>query len=149
MLTFLAENLRSNIRQIEGSIKKLSAKSLLEGRKISLTMAKESLSDLVGDAEPLEVTIDKIFAAVTKKYEITREEITGTKRSKEIVTARHISTYLIREITELSFSRIGKIFGGKDHTSVLYSCNWVQDKMIKDPLFNSDIEILKKDILGD
>ena len=148
VLTFLAENLRSNIRQIEGSIKKLSAKSMIEGRKISLAMAKESLSDLVGDAEPLEVTIDKIFAAVTKKYEITREEIVGTKRSKEIVNARHVATYLIREVTELSFARIGKIFGGKDHTSVLYSCNWVQDHMLKNPLFHSDIEMLRKEITG-
>lgn len=147
VLTFLAENLRSNIRQIEGSIKKLSAKSMIEGRKISLNMAKDSLADLVGDAEPLEVTIDKIFAAVSKKYEITREEITGSKRSKEIVTARHVAIYLIREITELSFSRIAKIFG-KDHTSILYSFNWVQERLVKNPLFNSDVEILKKDITG-
>ena len=149
VLTFLAENLRSNIRQIEGSIKKLAAKSMVDGRNISLEMARECLTDLMGDAEPLEVTIDKIFAAVVKKYNISREEIVGQKRTKEIATARHISVYLIREITELSLPRIGKIFGGRDHATALSSYNWVKTRIVQDPIFASDIDLLKKEITGD
>ncbi len=147
VLTFLAENLRSNIRQIEGSIKKLSAKSMVDGRRISLELAKDCLSDLMGDAEPLEVTIDKIFAAVVKKYNVPREEITGKKRAKEVMTPRHISIYLIREITELSLPRIGKIFD-RDHSTMLSSCVWVQKKIIHDPLFAADLELLRKEISG-
>jgi len=148
VLTYLAENLRSNIRQIEGSIKKLAAKSMVDGRKISLEMARDCLADLMGDTEPLEVTIDKIFAAVVKKYNIPREEIVGQKRQKEIVLSRHVSIYLIREITELSLPRIGKIFNDRDHATVLSSYKWVKTKMTREPLFTSDIETLKKEITG-
>ena len=101
----------------------------------------------MGDAEPLEVTIDKIFAAVVKKYNVPREEITGKKRAKEIMTPRHISIYLIREITELSLPRIGKIFD-RDHSTMLSSCEWVQKKIIHDPLFAADLELLRKEISG-
>ena len=146
VLTFLAENLRSNIRQIEGSIKKLAAKSMVDGRNISLEMARECLTDLMGDAEPLEVTIDKIFAAVVKKYNIPREDLIGPKRSKEIAIARHVSIYMIREITELSLPRIGNIFGGRDHATVMASCKSVKTRMAREPLFAADMEALRKEI---
>ena len=145
VLTYLAENLRSNIRQIEGSIKKLAAKSMVDGRKISLELARECLADLMGDAEPLEVTIDKIFSAVVKRYNIPREDIVGLKRTKEIMHARHVTIFLMREITELSTGRIGDIFG-RDHSTVMSSCKWVRTKMAREPLFAADIEALKNEI---
>ena len=147
VLEFLAENLRSNIRQIEGSIKKLAAKSLVDGRKITLAFAQEILSDLVGDSEPLAVTLEKIFAATAKKYGVTKEEIVGKKRTKEIMQARHVAVYLIREITEISFPTIGKMFG-KDHSTAHSSYEWVKKKIIQSPLFDSDVATLKKDIYG-
>ncbi len=147
VLELLAENLRSNIRQIEGSIKKLAAKSLVDGRKITLAFAQDILSDLVGDAEPLAVTLEKIFAATSKKYSVTKEEILGKKRTKEIMQARHVAVYLIREITEISFPTIGKMFG-KDHSTTHASYEWVKKKIIQSPLFDADIEALKKEITG-
>ena len=147
VLEFLAENLRSNIRQIEGSIKKLAAKSLVDGRKITLAFAQEILSDLVGDSEPLAVTLEKIFAATAKKYGVTKEEIVGKKRTKEIMQARHVAVYLIREITEISFPTIAKMFG-KDHSTIHSSYEWVKKKIIQSPLFDSDVATLKKDVYG-
>ncbi len=147
VLEFLAENLRSNIRQIEGSIKKLAAKSLVDGRKITLSFAQDILADLVGDAEPLAVTLEKSFAAVSKKYGISKEEIIGKKRTKEIMQARHVAVYLIREITEISFPTIAKLFG-KDYSTIHSSYEWVKKKIIQSPLFDSDINLLKKEILG-
>ncbi len=147
VLEFLAENLRSNIRQIEGSIKKLAAKSLVDGRKITLAFAQEILSDLVGDSEPLAVTLEKIFAATAKKYSVTKEEIVGKKRTKEIMQARHVAVYLIREITEISFPTIAKMFG-KDHSTIHSSYEWVKKKIIQSPLFDADIDALKKEIYG-
>lgn len=146
VLTYLAENLRSNIRQIEGSIKKLAANSMVFGRNISLELARNCLADLMGDAEPLEVTIDKIFTAVVKKYNISREDIVGQKRQKEIMLARHVTIYLLLEITELSTGRVGDILGGRDHTTVISSRKWVKTKMVREPLFASDIENLKAEI---
>lgn len=148
VLEFLAENLRSNIRQIEGSIKKLAAKSLVDGRPITLKYAQEVLSDLIGESEPLEVTIDKIFSATVKKYGVPREEIVGKKRTKDIMVARHVSIYLVREITEMSFPNIGKLLGGRDHATMISSYDWVKKKLIREPLFSADIEALRKEITG-
>ncbi|MBQ9098081.1 MAG: chromosomal replication initiator protein DnaA [Clostridia bacterium] len=147
VLTFLAENLRSNVRQIEGSIKKLAAKSFVDERKISLEMAKDCIGDLLGDEEPLSVTIDKIFAAVYKKLNVPKEDIIGTKRNKEIVHARHLSIYLIREITEMSFPNIGKQFN-RDHSTTISSYTKIKEQLIRDPLFAADVESIKDEILG-
>ena len=147
VLTYLAENLRSNIRQIEGAIKKLAAKAMLDGRKISMELARGCIAELLGDAEPLNVTIDKIFAAVFKKYNITKEELTGKKRTKEVALGRHIAIHLIREITEMSLPNIGKIFD-RDHSTVKSSLDAIKKLVINDPLFASDLESLCKEIKG-
>lgn len=147
VLSYLSENLRSNIRQIEGSIKKLNAKALLEGRRISLELARECIGELLGDAEPLSVTMDKIFAAVYKKYNVSKEELRGKKRNKEIAQARHVTIFLIREITEMSYPKIGKDFD-RDHATIMSSDEWVKKRIITDPLFAADIEDMKKEILG-
>lgn len=148
VLMYLAENLRSNIRQIEGAIKKLTAKSMLDGRNITLELARDCVSDLLGETEPLNVTIDKIFAAIYKKYDISRDDLVGKKRTKEIARARHITIYLIREITEMSYPNIGKIFE-RDHTTVLSSLEVVAKNITTDPLYAADIDYLKKEIQGD
>ena len=147
VLSYLSENLRSNIRQIEGAIKKLVAKSMVDGRQISMELAKDCLADLLGDAEPLSVTIDKIFAAVFKKYGISREDIVGKKRTKEIARARHIAIYLVREITEMSYPNIGKLFG-RDHATVMSSLDVVKKRIAGDPLFDNDIDTMKREIAG-
>ena len=146
VLSFLAENLRSNIRQIEGAIKKLTAKSLVEGRQISMELARECIGELLGDAEPVDVTIEKIFSVIYKTYNVTKEELVGKKRNKEIVQARHVAIALIRDITEISLKRIGKIFS-RDHATVMASIEVVSKRQIGDPLFAADYENLKKEIL--
>ncbi len=147
VLLFLAENLRSNIRQIEGAIKKLSAKSLILEQQINMELAKSCINELLGGAEPMSVTVDKIFSAVFKKYNVTKEDIKGKKRVKNVVWARQIAIYLIREITELSFPDIGEIVD-KDHATVIYSNNQVAKRMSSDPLVNIEISELMKEITG-
>lgn len=147
VLTYLAENLRSNIRQIEGAIKKLAALSFLSGREISIETAESCISELLGGAEPTSVTVDRIFAAVTKKYGIKREDIVGQKRNKEIAQARHICNYLIRSITDMSLQNIGKIFN-RHYSTVISSVDFVEKKIVTDPLFALEIKNLKKEITG-
>ena len=146
VLSFLAENLRSNIRQIEGAIKKLTAKSLVEGRQISMELARECIGELLGDAEPVDVTIEKIFSVIYKTYNVTKEELIGKKRNKEIVQSRHVAIALIRDITEISLKRIGKIFS-RDHATVMASIEVVSKRRIGDPLFAADYENLKKEVV--
>ena len=147
VLGFLAENLRSNIRQIEGAVKKLSALSFLKGEKITMETAKSCLSELLGGAEPINVTVDKIFTAVFKKYGIKKEDIIGQKRNKDIANARHISIYLIRAITEMSLPNIGKIFN-RDHSTVLTSYEKIEKRVFSDPVFNIEIMELSREITG-
>lgn len=148
VLNFLAENLRSNIRQIEGAIKKLGALAFLSGREISMELARSCISELLGGEEPVSVTVDKIFAAVYRKYGIPKEELTGNRRTREIAQTRHIAIYLIRKITEMSLPNIGKIFG-RDHTTILSSCETVEKKLHSDAVLAMDINTMIKEVTGD
>ena len=147
VLTFLAENLRSNIRQIEGAIKKLGAKSFLTGRHVTMELARSCISELLGGAEPVTVTVDKIFASIQKKYNIKREDIVSSKRTKDIANARHITVYTIRSVTDMSLPNIGKIID-RDHSTVLSSIEAVEKKMAQNPVFRTEIEEMIKEIKG-
>ncbi|MBQ8208044.1 MAG: chromosomal replication initiator protein DnaA [Clostridia bacterium] len=145
VLTFLAENLRSNIRQIEGAIKKISALSFLSGKNITIDLAKSLLHELLGGAEPVSVTVDKIFLSIYKKYGFTKEELTGARRTKELALARHITIYLIRQITEMSLPNIGKIFN-RDHSTVMSSIDIIEKKINTDNMLSIEISELIKEI---
>jgi chromosomal replication initiator protein len=93
------------------------------------------------------VTIDKIFAAVYKKYGIPKEDVRGKKRNKEIAQARHVATYLIREITEISFPNLAKVVD-KDNSTVQSSCKLIKARVIREPLFAAEIEGMIKEIRG-
>ena len=147
VLTFLGENLRSNIRQIEGTIKKLGALTFLSGKTITMDVAKSTLDDFLEGAEPVNVTVDKIFTAVYNKYGITREDIVGAKRNKEIAASRHITIYLIRQITEMSLPNIGKIFN-RDHATVMASIKAVEKRLNTESGFSSELADIKKEVTG-
>ena len=147
VVLFLAENLRSNIRQIEGAIRKLSALSFLNGQAISMELARSCIVDLLGGAEPVNVTVDKIFTAVFKKYNVRRDDLVGTRRTKDVAAARHITIYLIRRITDMSFPNIGKIFS-RDHSTIMSSIDTVERKLHSDTVFSVEINELIKEVSG-
>ena len=147
VLMFLAENLRSNIRQIEGAIKKLGALTFLSGKKINMELAHSCISELLGGAEPTNVTVDKIFSSIFKKYNVHREDIIGSRRTKDVAWARHVSIYLIRSITDMSFPNIGKIFN-RDHATIMSSNETIEKKIQTDNLFALEIAEMKKEITG-
>ncbi len=147
VLTFLAENLRSNIRQIEGAIKKLSALSFLSGKSISMDLAKGCLSELLGGAEPVNVTIEKIFSAIQEKYNVPKSDLVGKKRNQEIASARHIAVFLTREITDISFPSIATIFD-RDYATVHSSYEKISKKYQMDSIFHIEMDELMKSITG-
>ena len=147
VLTFLAENLRSNIRQIEGAIKKLSALSFLSGQSITMELAKGCLSELLGGAEPVNVTVEKVFGAVQGKYNVSKADLVGKKRTKEIAAARHIAVFLIRQITDMSYPSIAKIFE-RDYATIHSSFEQIERKYTSDSLFKFEMDALIKDITG-
>ena len=145
ILTYMGENLRSNIRQIEGAVKKLGALSFLSGKVITRELAARCVTELLGDEEPITVTIDKVFSLVFKRYDVSKEELTGTKRNKNIAQARHIAIYLIRTLTDMSLPAIGNIFN-RDHTTVMSSLNAIAKRIESDHVFALEMEEIVKDL---
>ncbi len=145
VLVFLAENLRSNIRQLEGAIKKLGAIQLLQGKEITMEVAQVCLSEFLGDAEPVSVTVEKIFSAITDRTGISKADMIGKKREKSVAEARHLAVYLIREMTEMSLPNIGKLFD-RDHSTILTSYQKIARKVATDSSYALEINELKRSI---
>jgi len=145
IITYLAENLRSHIRQIEGAVKKLVALKYLSGNEITMDVVKGCMSELLGGAEPISVTIDKVFVAVEKKYGISKADLTGKSRVKDVSQARHVTIHLIRTLTEMSLPAIGKLFN-RDHSTILSSLDAVDKKMASSGVFEAEINNLIKEI---
>ena len=145
VLDFLGENLRSNIRQIEGVIRRLGAYSNLAKRPITTEMARENIADVISGAEPVKVTQDKIFNAVARKYGVTVEDIRGKRRTREIAQARHVCIYIMRTVTDLSLPSIGRVFN-RDHTTILSSVDTITEKIREDASLENDIDDLIKEI---
>ena len=145
VLTFLAENLRSNIRQIEGTIKKLSAIAFLSGREITLEVAANCLQEITGGVVPVQVVVDKIFAEIYNRYGVDKKELISAKRTKNVAYARHVCIYLIREITEMSYPGIGKMFN-RDHSTILSSCELISKKLKTDPVLSIEIADMTKEV---
>ena len=119
--------------------------SFLSQVKITRETVKSLLSDILGNSEPISVTIDKIFASVYNKFGVKREEIVGLKRTKEIANARHIAVYLVRNITEMSLPNIGKIFN-RDHSTIMSSIETVQKKLATDTKLSFIISEIEKEV---
>lgn len=145
VFNFLAENLRSNVRQLEGAIKKIGAQSYLNKVDISLELAMICTSDLFSSSEPVAVTVDKIIERVAKKYGITPEDIKGRKRTREIATPRHIAIYIIRKMTDLSLPAIGKTMN-RDHTTIMSSIDFVETDLKTNSLLEIEINEIIKEI---
>ena len=125
IIEYLSLKLQDNIRQIEGAIKKIAAISLLTNTPVTLDMCKRSIADFLSEEVPLSVTLDRIFGVVSKKYNVSVDEIKGKRRNDNIANARHICIYLIRNMTEMSLSAIGELFS-RDHTTIISSIKKVE-----------------------
>ncbi len=141
VLTFIAENVKNNIRQIEGVIKKLGAYSFVTNKPITIDVAKTQLAGVLSGKESPEITVERIISEIAKKYHITPEEIKGKKRSKDVAMARHVSVYVIRKATDMSLKSIGKIFD-RDHTTMMSSLDVVESEMEADSNFEHDVNAL-------
>ncbi|MBO5196818.1 MAG: chromosomal replication initiator protein DnaA [Clostridia bacterium] len=138
VLTFLAERLNSNIREIEGAIKKIGAISFLSGKAITLEMVKSSIPEFLHENKPVTETIEKIIEVTARKYDVTVEEILGTKRTKNIKTARNVAMYIAKQILDLSLPQIGK-FMNRDHSTVHSNIQNIESLLETDNQLSNDI----------
>jgi chromosomal replication initiator protein len=147
-LTYIADNIQSNIRQLEGVIKKLGAMQLLSGTPITFEAAQKTVDEIGGVKQISdEEKMDRIIAAVAKKYGISTSDIMGTKRNKEISFPRHVAIYIARKTTGLSLPQIGKFFS-RDHTTVMSSINAVETEIKRSPNLDFELSELTKEISG-
>ncbi len=126
VIYYIAENVTSNIRELEGSLKKVNAYSKIKKEEITLELAKNALEDIIGQKGTKEITPNYIIEVVAEHFSITSEDIISKKRNQELVLPRHIAMYLSREMTEVSLKKIGQIFGGRDHSTVLNAIDKIE-----------------------
>lgn len=147
VIFFIAQLIKTNIRELEGALIRAIAYSLLEEKPITLGLAQEVLKDLLKEPKKL-ITIDFIQRCVAEEFGISLQELKTKRRNKTIVLPRQVAMYLSRELTELSFPEIGGFFGGKDHTTVLHSYNKIKGELgvnqILEDRINRVIQILQQ-----
>lgn len=145
---FIANKLKSNIRQLEGAVKKIKAYNLLEMKPINIATAQAAISDIMNNSQPTPVTVDKIIEEVGRTYGVSPDEIKSQKRDAKISKPRQISMYIIREITQIPMSAIGEAIGGRDHSTVVYAIKQVEKDIAKDPHTKAMVDDITKNIRG-
>lgn len=146
---YIAKNIVSNIRELEGALTRVVAYSQLTQEKISKSLAENALKDIFSDQAAIEVTPDRIQEVVAAYYNIRPEDITGSKRSSNIAYPRQIAMYLTRRMLDISLPKIGESFGGRDHTTVIHAINKIDDNLKKDKNLQSVIFELENRIKGE
>jgi chromosomal replication initiator protein len=145
---FIARNFVSNIRDLEGALNKVTAYARLTNTPISLELAESALKDqLEGEKKP-EISVPFIQKVVSDYYNLTVAELNGRKRTANIVFPRQIAMYLSRKILDASLPHIGSVFGGRDHTTVMHSCEKIANEMETDPRLRGIIIELEHNIRG-
>ena len=139
VIFFIAQLIKTNVRELEGALIRTIAYSLLEEKPITLELTKEVLRDLLKEPRKL-ITVDFIQRCVAEEFGVTLQDIKMRRRNKNIVLPRQIAMYLSRELTELSLPEIGNFFGGKDHTTVLHSYNKIKEGFKRDEILKDRIE---------
>jgi chromosomal replication initiator protein len=142
---FIANKIKSSIRELEGCLVRIVAFSSLTGRRIDIELAQEILKEIVDKNEKV-ITIADVQQIVADYYSLKVSDLKSKNRNKSVVLPRQVAMYLARTLTNSSLPEIGKVFGGKDHTTVIHACNKVKNKMTLEKIFRKDIETLTNKI---
>jgi chromosomal replication initiator protein len=143
VVEFIAGNVTSNIRELEGCLISLLARASLEGREINLDLARDVLKVVIGDVRS-PITIETIQKTVCEYFSIPDDLLRAKTRKQEIVNARQIAMYLIKELTNASLKTIGMHFGGRDHSTVIHAYQSVEDQMRVDTKYQTHVQQIKR-----
>ena len=139
MINYIAEKIKDNIRQIEGTINKIAAMESLYGIAPTMGSIQQIIHDIETDNRPVSATVDEIIESVADKYDLTKSDLVSEKRNANISLARNVSMYIIREVTGLSLENIGNKFGGKKHSTVKHSIDIVEERIMRDVKFKNTV----------
>lgn len=143
---FMANRLKSNIRQLEGAVLRLKALNHFAGSPITISMAQSVIRDVLTDEQPIPITVEKIINEVSTVYGVSPDDLRSNKRSQQISIARKVAIYVVREITDMPLASIGTEFGGRDHSTIVYSVNSVVAAIQKDSNLNNLVNDIIKNI---
>lgn len=146
IIEYLAKNLKDNIRQLEGAVKKFKVYEMLSGSRPTLALAQSIINEVLNNDQPVPVTVEKIIEEIGNTFGVTAEDIRSSKRSSQVSTARQFAIYVVREITQMSYTDIGKEFNGRDHATIVYALQKVEKIMKQNPHQREVIEDIIKNI---
>ena len=146
IIKYIATNIKSNIRELEGAFNKIIAFAKLNKVDLTLSLAEEALKDVIYPNKPKEITPTLIINVVAEHFGVKPEDITSKKRNSEFVQPRQVVMYLCRELTDTSFTNIGKLLGKKDHTTIIHGVNKVSAEIQTNEELRNKIDIITKKI---
>lgn len=146
ILNYIAENIKSNIREIEGALNKLIAYSNLEKTEITMEIAEKELQNIIAPDKPKEITPQLIIEVVAEHYQISIDQMVSKARSNSIAKPRQIAMYLCKNMTDTGLQAIGALLGGRDHSTIIHGANKIEDECKTDKELRMQIEAIKKKI---
>lgn len=140
---YIAEKAESNIRELEGALTRVNAMAQLSGTPLTIDVARSALDKIMPGSERKAITPESLIKQVAEYYQVTEADMTSQRRNREVAKARQVAMFLIRELTQLSTTRIGELFGGRDHSTVMYACEKVADLENTDAKIKEDLTRLR------
>ena len=144
---YIATNITSNIRELEGCLIKLLASVSLSSKEITFELAKKTVKEIATDRKTTTLTIETITKVVCEHLGVAENKIRDKTRKKEIVLARQIAMFLAKELTLSSLKTIGLHFGGRDHSTVIHACNSIEENNRKDTSFQNIIDDIRNKVV--
>ena len=144
IIKYIATNIKSNIRELEGALNKVLAKARLDKKDLTLSLAEDALKDVIYPDKQREVTPNLIIDVVSEHFNVSKEDITSQKRNSEYVLPRQIIMYLCRTITGTAFQNIAALLNKKDHTTIIHGVEKIEEKLKTDEDLKGKIETIKK-----
>jgi len=148
VIAFIADNIASNIRELEGALNRVVAYSSLTEHEINIDLAREALKEIISANSTKIINAQVIIEAVSRYFDLKPEEFKSKKRNREVAYPRQIAMYLCRELTDLSLPKIGEAFGGRDHTTVIHACEKISESIEENSETRRTVEELKRNIVG-
>lgn len=146
VIKYIATNIKSNVRELEGALTKIVAMSRLEKKDVTLELAEELLKDHISSEAPKEVTAQLIISLVAEHFNLNDGDLSSQRKNKEIVLPRQIAMYLCREMTESPLKAVGELLGGRDHTTIMHGHDKISTELRTNEQLKSTIEALRKKI---
>jgi len=146
VMLYIANQIDTNIRELEGALIRVIAYSSLVNRDIDTQLATEALKDIIPNNRPRKITVKVVQKFIAERYNVTIDEMLSRKRTKSIAYPRQVAMYMARELTELSLPKIGQEFGGRDHTTVIHAHKKISEQIEQDPEIQAEINSYLEDI---